>query len=377
MCCGWRRGVVPLTALAWWISRSGRFTRQESIALLDKSLGAGGLLMTLTEAPDAEWESRLPQVERLWRASMPRFRKERFANFVLPPLLFAVAVCFVPLKEIEAARVVKNTAGQQATAQLESLLEALDESEILDEEEKATLEEEIAKLQEETENSPLTHEKWETVDALEQRMRLRLDEANMDVSTAAAAAAILASAASGDGEKISADRLAELESDMLETLQKMAQSGALNGASAALQSELQRLLKNGDLKIPEDAATRQQLLDDLADFLDQESQKLSELRQQCQDGNCSKCGGQLGENGECQNGQCNSGSCSSCGAQCSGGMCASCAGWQFSGSRWCQSRTRGRGDDVGRRVGRRRYQVQRDRAAAGPDGPAQRRGDWD
>jgi hypothetical protein len=276
---------------------------------------------------------------------MPRFRKERFANFVLPPLVFAIAVCFVPLKEVEAARVVKNTAGQQATAQLESLLEALEETEILEEEEKATLEEEIAKLQEETENSPLTHEKWETVDALEQRMRLRLEEANMDVSTAAEAAAVLASAASGDGEKISAERLAELESEMLETLQKMAKSGALKGASSALQSEIQRLIKSGDLKIPQDAAARQELLNELSEFLNQEAQKLSELRQQCQGGKCSKCGSQLGENGECQNGQCSGGSasgmCSSCGAPCSGGMCSSCSGGSGPGRGGV---TRGRGD---------------------------------
>ena len=119
MCLWLAVGVVPLAALAWWMSRAGRFSRQESVALLDESLGAGGLLMTLTEVPAAEWEARLPQVEQRWRQSMPRFRYERFANFVLPPLAFAVAVCFVPLKEIEAARVVKNTAAQQATAQLE------------------------------------------------------------------------------------------------------------------------------------------------------------------------------------------------------------------------------------------------------------------
>lgn len=297
-------GVVPLTALAWWLSRTGRFSRQESVALLDESLGAGGLLMTLTEVPAAEWEARLPQVEQTWRQSMPRFRAERFANFVLPPLAFAVAVCFVPLKEIQAARIVENTAGQQATTQLENLLKTLEETAILEEKEKETLEEAIAKLQEETEQSPLTHEKWETVDALEQRMRLRLEEASMDASTAAAAASMLKAAASGDGESISAERLAELEEEVLETLRKMSENGTLKSASPGLQSELQRLIKNGKLKLPQDAEAREQMLDDLSEFLDQESEKLSELCKKCQGGKCSKCGGECDSEGNCQNGSC-------------------------------------------------------------------------
>jgi hypothetical protein len=321
-------GVVPVTALAWGMTRSGRFTRRESVALLDESLGAGGLLMTLTEVPDAEWEARLPQVEQLWRRSMPRFRAERFANFVLPPLVFAIGVCFVPLKEIAAARVVQATAAQQATEQLQSLLEALEETNVLEEEEKQSLKEEIARLQEETEHSPLTHEKWETVDALQQRMRLRLEEASMNASTAAQAAALLASAASGDGEPLSAERLAELESEVLETLQKMSKNGALKGASPALQNELQRLIKSGQLKLPQEGQERQQMLDDLSDFLDQEAQKLSELRKQCQGGKCSKCGGECDSEGNCKSGECSGGECSSCGQACSGSasLCSTCQG---------------------------------------------------
>jgi len=321
-------GVIPVTTLAWWMSRTGRFTRAESVALLDDSLGTGGLLMTLTEVPDAEWEARLPQLEQQWKQSMPRFRGSRFANYVLPPLAFALAVCFVPLKQLDAARVVENTAGQQATAQLESLLEALEETDVLEEEEQQTLEEAIAKLQEETEDSPLTHEKWETVDALEQRMRLRLDEAAVDAATASQAAAILAKAAAGEGESISADRLAELESDVLETLQKMARSGALDGAklSPAMQEQLQRLIKSGQLKLPKDGQARQELLDELSEFLDSEAQKLSELREQCQGGKCSSCGGACDSEGNCQNGQCQGGECNSCGKACSGGLCSTCSG---------------------------------------------------
>ena len=115
------------------------------------------------------------------------------------------------LRELEQAKAeLEEILRQLREEEIQRLLAALEETKVLEEEEQQTLEDAIAKLQEETEHSPLTHEKWETVDALQQRMRLRLEEASMDVSTAAQAAALLAPAASGDGEQMSAERLAEL-----------------------------------------------------------------------------------------------------------------------------------------------------------------------
>ncbi len=315
-------GIVPAAIAAWWVSRTGRFTRTESVALLDRSLNAGGLLMTLTEAPDVEWETRLPQVERQWRDALPRIRPRRFASYLVPPLLFAIGACFVPLREGVATSVVRNTAGQQAAEQLQSLLEQLEETAVLEEKERDKLEEAIQKLQEETEEAPLTHEKWETVDALEQTMRMRLEAAHLDTSAAAEATALLAKAAAGDGSELSLERMEQLEQDVLETLQKMSKNGGLGGASSSLQSELQRLIKSGKLSLPPDAAARQELLSELQDFLEQESKKLSELRKQCQGGACQKCG-----SSECDGGQCSGeGTCSSCGAQCEGGLCATCSG---------------------------------------------------
>ncbi len=329
-------GVVPAAIAAWWVSRQAAFTRAESVALLDRSLRAGGLLMTLTEAPDDAWETHLPQVERKWQEALPRIRPRRSASTLIAPLLFALGACFVPLREGSATNVVKNTAGQQATQQLQSLLEQLEESAVLEEEERDRLEEAIAKLKEETEDSPLTHEKWETVDSLEQMMRMRLDGTHMDVEAAAQAASILAKAAAGDGPPLSQERQEQLEQDILETLQKLAKNGGLNGASSSLQSELQRLMKSGKLGKSGDSAARQELLNELQDFLEQESEKLSELRKQCQGGTCSKCGSSMCKDGQCEG----EGQCSSCGAQCEGGLCSACSG----GSPGRGGVTRGRGD---------------------------------
>ncbi len=292
-------GAVPVTLLAWWTSRTGRFTRSESVAILDRSLGAGGLLMTLTEAPDEDWETHLPQVERRWRESLPRIRPKRFAASLAMPLLFTIGACFVPLREVTANPVVKGTAGQQATTELENLLEALEEAQVLDEQEEQTLRDAIEKLQAETEDAPLTHEKWETVDTLEQRMRLQLEEVSVGVAQAAQAAAILAKAGEGENGEMSAERLADLEEDLVETLRKMSKNGSLSaGAGSLSKSDLERLMKSGQLQLPEDPVERAKLLSELSDVLQQEADKLSELRGECKDGQCQNCGK------DCEGGQC-------------------------------------------------------------------------
>jgi hypothetical protein len=260
--------------------------------------------MTLSEAPDAEWEQRLPQVEQLWRSSVPRIRPRRFSYYVGLPLLFAVAVCFVPLRTLPATVIEPRTVAQQAAGQLEQMLRLVEEAEVLDEEQERQLHEEIAKLAEETQDSPLTHEKWETVDALEQKLRLKLDEATAQADKTADAAALLALAAAGELENISSERLESLEKEVLETLQKMQQSGSLKGAPRELLEQLEKLSKNGKpfQQLPEDLGERQEFLDQLRKFLDEQQKKLAEAREQ------------MHGNGHCEE----------CGAECEGDLCAQC-----------------------------------------------------
>jgi hypothetical protein len=307
-------GAIPAAAVAWRLSRQGRFTRPESVALLDRSLGAGGLLMTLSEASAADWETRLPQMEQLWRDSLPRIRPRRFSYYVGLPLLFAAAVCLLPQRELPATDVAPRTVARQAAEQLKEMLKLVEEVQVFDEQQTEELREEIAKLAEETRDAPLTHEKWETVDALEQRMRLKLDESLAQADQAAAAVAVLAEAAAGELDSLSPERREQLEQEVLEALQKLQQSGSLKGAPKALQDALQRLSKNGasPQRLPENAGERSEMLDDLQQFLKQEQRKLAEARKKCQ----GHCHGEGKEGGECQ----------SCGAECAGGLCSECQG---------------------------------------------------
>ncbi len=284
--------AVPALIGAWLMGRRQPFTRQESVALLDRSLKAGGLLMTLNERSDEEWEERLPHLERLWKAAMPRIRPRRLASFLTMPAVFAICVLFVPLSEIRSATTELNTASRAAASNLEEILATLKEAEILDDQEEEELREEIERLADEAEDTPLTHERWEAVDALERRMRMQLDESVAMAQQAEAASQLLAEA--GEGESgMTAERREQLEQQVMQSMQQLAANGGLEGASESLRQAAQ----SGQM--PSDPAAREQMLQELADRLQSECNRLSQLRSQCQ-GSC--------RGGQCQGnkpGQCN------------------------------------------------------------------------
>lgn len=274
-------GLLPCLAFAWWLSQREQETSSESIARLDTALNSGGLLMTLCERPDVDWSSRLPQVEQLWREALPRIHARRFTGYIVLPLAFAVGACFIPLRDATTAPILRNSVAQKAAKDLEELLAVLDEEKVFDKEEEEQLKKEIEMLAEETRSTPLTHEKWETVDALRERMRVRLDGAAMTTAQAAAAAALLAAAAGLEGPELSLERTEQLEKDLGEMLQKMGQKGAFSNATKGLQNDLQRLLKNGKLQLPQDGEERERLLNELREHIQSESNKLCELRDKC------------------------------------------------------------------------------------------------
>ena len=253
--------------------------------------------MMLSELPESalgeEWRRALPQIELAWREAIPRVRPRRFASFLSLPLLFAAGACFVPLREGTTAVALRNTVGQQATQELEALLDSIDEEKILDEQEKQKLHEEIERLAAETREMPLTHEKWETVDALRERMKVRIESAAMLSSQAGAAAALLSESNSADpAGELSGERTDNLEHELGDALQKLMQKGVFSNAPQGLQDQLARLTKNGKLGLPREAGERQEVLDELKEFLDQENKKLSDLRKKC---SACKSGCKIGE----------------------------------------------------------------------------------
>ena len=216
--------------------------------------------------------------------------------------MFAAASCLVPLRNIDEP-IVEGAVAQQATQRLEEFMQHLEEAEVIkpEEPESEQIREEMKKLADETSNRPLTHEKWATVDALQERMKAKLDRTTDLVSHAGEALATLSQALSDHSKTgemtLSEEQFQQLESEVQKAMQQLAKSGGLGKMPAGLQKKLGNLAKSGEFKLPENAAEREALLGELQEHLGRESKKLAELRKKCKacEG-CKPCD----KEGECE-----------------------------------------------------------------------------
>ncbi|HCS52669.1 hypothetical protein [Rubinisphaera sp.] len=287
--------IVPIWS--WMTIQKRKFSMTEATALLDSKLQAGGLLMTLSEAPDEQWSARLPQIEDLWRDSLPRIRPKRFFSLIAVPCLFAIITCFVPIREFSTVMATPRKVAQQTNEELEEILKTLEEEEVLEEEEKEELKQELEKFIEETKNQPLTHEQWETADSLRQQMQLSWEKNERGLESASAAVEELLSSLANQGE-LSAEQLEQLESALGKNLQSLASkacNGECPGMSESLKKALENAAKSGKLGLPNDAEAREKMLSELKDALKSECEKLAKKRGECQglcqgNGFCDKPG---------------------------------------------------------------------------------------
>ena len=340
-------GSAVLLAISWWKSERSRLSRTDLVAWLDRRLGVGGLLMTLSETATAaddqaaSWATALPEHQEVWRKSMPPVRPRRFTSYVAVPAVFAIVACVVPWRMAFSSSTLQNTVGQRETQELVQLLEELKEAGVLEQQEQEKLDEEIQKLAEDTSRSPLTHEKWETVDSLRERMQMRLDSAARSLDKALSAVRSLESAEFDSNGEL-ADLDPEYSEQLLEDIRDALKNTSIDELPPSLQDLARRYSRqqagqegerqkgedgkepkgqetkagrdgkaqgkgrkgqgkqakdksgrrgkknksaggtNRRFGLPRDPAQRQQALQDLKEFLQQESQQLQELRQQAQ-----------------------------------------------------------------------------------------------
>jgi len=274
-------GAIPVTVWAWYRSRRNDFSRSQAVALLDRKVGAGGLVMTLAERYDDNWAEQLAARVPDWRAGLPRLRPVRTARRLWLPLVFAVGCCCVPAREARTETLHPNIVGNQVADSLAETLSLLRENEVLEQKEAEQLQEAIQKLADGSKEAPLTHESWEVVDALRDTMRVRAEDALTAAAKAGDALQSLAHDATKNGETLTAERREQLEKEATESLRKLSKSGRFGKASPQLQKKLQQLMKNGRLGAPKSGQEREKLLSDLKQFLDKESKKLSQCRGQC------------------------------------------------------------------------------------------------
>jgi hypothetical protein len=258
-------------------------------------------------------------------------------------VVFAIVACVVPWRMAFSSSTLQNTVGQRETQELVQLLEELKEAGVLEQQEQEKLDEEIQKLAEDTSRAPLTHEKWETVDSLRERMQMRLDSSARSLDKALSAVTSLESAEfDSNGELTDLDP--EYSEQLLEDIRDALKNTSIDELPPSLQDLARRYSRqqagqkgegqkgedgkepkgqekqaerdgqeqaqgkgrkgqgkqandksgrrgkknksaggtNRRFGLPRDPAQRQQALQDLKEFLQQESQQLQELRQQAQ-----------------------------------------------------------------------------------------------
>ncbi len=271
--------AVPILLLAARSASRRSFSHTDAVALLDRQLRGGGLVMALAETDDPAWQDRLPQTPELWKRKLPKIRPVRFFRLVGWPMVFSLGALLVPLRNPKPAMGFSPEVGQQATSQLGDMVGLLEDSHVLPPEETKELKTVIEQLSKETEHSPLTNEKWETVDRLREELTTELLTNERSLSLAREAAAKLLA---GEGEQggLTPGHQAELEKKVLEALQAMSDRGALPELPKELAPHFQQLLKQGQLQLAKDPKLRRQLLSQMQQLFNRRSGDLQKVRSQ-------------------------------------------------------------------------------------------------
>jgi len=206
------------------------------------------------------------------------------------PLLFLAVTCLIPARTVQSLGLNPSTVSRTEVSRLNEMLKELEETDVLKEEEKDEIEEQIRKLEKETKYSPLTHENWETVDALQQKMELKLASRENQLQQAASALAAFRQSLSESSSTAEADkeRLRTLLQD-LASRQSTQQNGNRSDR-AGLDADLSRFKdSSGNINLPSDPEALQEALDALGDFIETQCQGVGMAREKLDPCDCDGC----------------------------------------------------------------------------------------
>lgn len=286
----WAGALLVPAALFWrFLQRRPTVSRSDAAVWLEHELETGGLIVALEEAPDERWAALLPQSHQRWRESLPRGPWSRVLQSLAWPALFLTGTMMIPARQPVSAAVVETTLGQETARKLADMAGALDSLPLFDPAEKAQLKSEIAALSEEVKRAPLTHEKWETVDALRQRLKFRVDQAGSELGQAGQILSLLTAAMDAGGGPIPADQQRQLEQQALGVVQKFATPENLSRLQSLVeQPAVREMLQQGVTSLPSDPAQRRELLQGLQQAVSGEARELQSLQNLLPMGGLSK-----------------------------------------------------------------------------------------
>lgn len=330
--------IVPVGYFAWRLSKKQKFTRLESIALFDSKLQSGGLLMAISECHDESWSEYLPQHEEEWHSLLPRIRPIRFLKVVIVPLLFLTVVCLIPLQSHSEQGRQTGTIQQKTTQKLQQMLDGLNEAHLLEPEQTQQFQEDINKLKNQYTDSAMTHERWETVDTIEARLKqkaeqtvrtmrqaqqslkilktnqmpsehgsLQNEEATSQIKLPGAKKRTRKSSVDSNkktknktkkeksrqnssenrkmGQKLNEEQKRQLVENVSKALKTMLENNSdlLSQLSPEMLEKIQEMMKqNSQFDLPDDPELKEQLLNELQNLMKNESQRFQEMMQKLQ-----------------------------------------------------------------------------------------------
>lgn len=274
--------VIPILGLAARYAIRSPFSRTEAVALLDRQLKGGGLIMSLAEDDDPAWHDKLPQTPDLWKRKLPKIRPVRFFRLIGWPMAFALGALLIPTNNPHPKSGFSPSVGQEAVQQLETLHGLLEVSGVVNPEESKEIKTVLEQLAEDTEEKPLTSEKWETIDSLRKTFdeKLTKDEAQL-----ADAAQKVAKLLEGNEDKI-AELLPKDQADwdkVTQVMKNLSDRGVLPEMPGSMGPQMQQLLRQGSVKLAEDPELRGQVLTQVQQLLKNRSLNLQNVRTQFDD----------------------------------------------------------------------------------------------
>ncbi len=271
--------AVPLLSLAaFWAGRV-RFSRLDAVALLDRQLKAGGLMMSLAEFDDPAWHAKLPQTPELWKRKLPKLRPVRFFRLIAWPMVFAVGALLIPLRNPHPAMGFSPAVGKQATRQLDNMVDLLEASRVLAPKESKELKKVIEQLSQESEHTPLTSEKWETIDHVRKKLTEKLASDETTLAAAKTAMQKLLDAKGGRLDELLSGKQVDI-GKVAEVLKTLNDKGALPELPAGLAPQFEQLLKQGQMQLAKDPKLRQQMLGQIQSLLQDRALNLQNVRSQ-------------------------------------------------------------------------------------------------
>jgi hypothetical protein len=255
--------VAALPALVLCLRRVYR--PAQVLALADSLAGGDGLLLALSERPDAAW-SEAQALQRIATLRLPSVRPWHQLRLVPVSMLFFVVALLIPQRTLPRAG--DNAVAANVVADVRASVEAMKKEALLTPEEEKKLDQEIERIRQGAARR-VDAASWEAADSMQQKMEAGLAAKQDAVKWAQQSLARYGAAAQAGGSAAgaAASSPASDAAELQKALSRLAAAGLLNGAPQAISD-----LAAGRTKLPADPAALAGLQATLGRFLtDRES----------------------------------------------------------------------------------------------------------